>query len=98
MMKHYHVLQGMNGGYMPDESIYCKTLKDAKNVAVELAKEWRDDFTEYEEGVWGPCYKVTGSLKRGWYDIEVRPYSSTHLGWYIEIVECEEDCEEENYE
>lgn len=97
MKTHYHVLQGMQGGYLPDENYMAMTLKEARNIAAELARTWREEFHEYEENIWGPSYKVSGSCKSGFYQIEQRPYNPTSLGWYVEIVECEEDCEEDEY-
>lgn len=35
MIKHYHVLVGLEGGYMPDTNHFCKTLQEAIQCAIE---------------------------------------------------------------
>ena len=90
---HYHVLQGMHGGYMPDLNWTYRTKAEAREGAVSLAREWREEWTEDMEGKWGPVWRVTGSATEGHYDIELRDGSPTHLGYYISITECDDgDC------
>ena len=45
-MRHYHVLQGLAGLYMPDSNIHCTTLKDARQVAQGHKKEWLDSVID----------------------------------------------------
>lgn len=57
MQKHYHVLSGLTGGYIPNTNDYCKTRRDAEASARWLAQRMRDDEI-----------KVSGSASAGWYD------------------------------
>ena len=57
-MKHYHVLQGLSGGYMPNTNEACRMLTQAR----EVAKWWAG--VRREEGD-----KVYGSARIGWYDV-----------------------------
>lgn len=57
-MRHYHVLCGLRGCYMPDDNSVYATRKDAERSAVWLAKNAR------EEGE-----RVTGSAKSGYYTV-----------------------------
>ena len=57
-MRHYHVLQGLQGGYMPDSNNYHTSRRSAEADARWLARDARD--SEYE---------VRGSAKAGLYTI-----------------------------
>jgi len=54
--EHYHVLQGLQGGYMPSLNLPCKTLREARSTAAALAKEARDQGD-----------RVVGSARDGLY-------------------------------
>ena len=41
--KHFHVLSGLQGMYMPDENRVYETRKEAEAGARSLAKMYRDD-------------------------------------------------------
>ena len=82
--KHYHVLVGMEGGYMPDSNYYADTRKDAVDIALEEVRRHRDQ---------GRGYTVTGNARDGIW-IFHSPYDGAHtLCTYIEIPDCEDpDC------
>ena len=82
-MKHYHVLTGMEGGYMPSQNSAHATKREAMDCAIWEASDYRD-----------AGYTVVGSAKDGLY-VCTPPGASAHtLNDYIEIVECTEtDCE-----
>jgi hypothetical protein len=86
MSKHYHVLLGMSGGYMPDTNAVVRTRRDAEETARWYAREFRDH---------PELFRVTGSARDGLYVIE-RKEAIDALPYLIEIVECfEPDCGEE---
>ncbi|GEM_PF-5727943 len=88
---HHHVIQGMQGGYLPDLNWPLRTRKQAERAAAELARQWKEEWDEDGHGHWRPVYRVEGSARQGWYTIERREASETGLGWYIEIVKCQEE-------
>lgn len=76
--KHYHVLSGLTGGYLPNTNDVYTSRKAAQSGAAWLAASYRDT----EAYVFA---EVTGSAKAGWYDVGRNEY--------IAITECvEEDC------
>jgi hypothetical protein len=76
--KHYHVLQGMEGGYLPDDNEVYTSRRDAESAAAWAARSARDDG-----------YTVIGSAREGLYIIDM----GCTLNNYIEITECfEPDC------
>ena len=90
---HYHVIQGLRGGYLPDLNWVFKTRAEAEGSAAALAVDWRDEWDEDDDGEWKPVYRVEGSAREGRYDIERREPSATELGYYIEITRCDHpDC------
>ncbi len=44
-MKHYHVLIGLRGLYMPNTNHVCSTLVEARGLAKETAENFRDEDT-----------------------------------------------------
>ena len=56
--RHWHVLAGLQGCYMPNTNYAHRTLKEAEADAAEQAETARD------EG-----YKVTGSARSRWYEV-----------------------------
>lgn len=58
-VKHYHVLFGLSGGYLPSDNAVFRTLREARSYAADLAREIR----EYEGK------KVVGSARLGYYDV-----------------------------
>lgn len=82
-MKHYHVLVGSEGGYLPDSNYYCTTRRQAEAIATSEARFIMDD-----EG----CHK-SGSAKSGLIVID----TGLRLDTIIEVTECQEpDCGEED--
>lgn len=58
MRKHFHVLSGLRGLYMPNENTVHRTRKSAEATARETAANARDDG-----------YKVRGSASSGLYAV-----------------------------
>jgi hypothetical protein len=86
MVKHYHVIEGMNGGYMPDSGSYATSRRSAEMSAAWSANNARNDG-----------YAVTGSARKGWYDVMPEDSDPHTLGNYIEIAECfESECSEDD--
>lgn len=56
--KHYHVLSGLTGGYLPNSNDVCATRREAEASARWLASTFRDDET-----------RVSGSARDGWYNV-----------------------------
>ncbi len=56
--KHFHVLAGLRGLYMPDENRVYETRKEAEAGARSLAKMYRDEGE-----------RVRGSAKSGFYSV-----------------------------
>ncbi len=84
MNKHYHMLMGMEGGYMPDVNHVCKTKQDASDSAQWQADQFRQD--------WDIKYSVTGNKRNGYYIIE-KNTPGYRLGTIIDITICFElDC------
>jgi hypothetical protein len=90
--RHYHVLCGLQGGYMPDSNDVCSTLTEAYAIARDLKSLFTDDIDENNKPMW----YVYGDIRKDHqYRIESRT-SETHLGYIISINECfEDDCQEE---
>ena len=85
--KHYHVLTGMRGGYMPDDNAYCATLAEARQCAKSAADSYRDEWEDDK-----PIYRVSGNMRDG-YEVMPRDADEHTLGYYIQINECSEpDC------
>jgi hypothetical protein len=80
MKKHYHVLVGLAGLYMPNSNTVCRTRREAESNAAWWAREAR------EQGD-----KVTGSAKTGYYSVgEHECIEITEC----DISECLEDIEQ----
>jgi hypothetical protein len=84
--KHYHVLQGLGGGYMPNTNYYADTLASARD-SLRAAKQDFLDSAEYRTG-----RKVSGSLKSG-FILCVDNSDPYDLGEYAEIIPCTDDCD-----
>jgi hypothetical protein len=56
--RHFHVLVGLCGLYMPDDNVVCETRKEAEDAARSIAKQYRDDGE-----------RVSGSAKSGYYTV-----------------------------
>ncbi len=82
-MRHYHVLVGLSGGYMPNQNLGPFTSKrQAERVAAEIARIFRDQGLE-----------VRGSAAAGYYSV------GDFGCEYIEITRCfEPECLEDNEE
>jgi len=79
--KHYHVLMGMEGGYMPSSNSFAENRKEAVGSALEDIARHRDQ---------GRGYTAIGSAARGLWVLHT-PHEGPHtLNEYIEIVECDE--------
>lgn len=90
MSKHYHVLCGMGGGYMPNTNDLCSTKRSAEDTAKWHADQWREEAWHAAEC--GEKLTIRGNKREGYVISSDSPYD---LGHYIEIVECcEEDCSE----
>jgi len=76
----YAVVQGMQGGYMPNNVWHCRTKREAQGIAVEWAEQSRDSG-----------YEVTGSARSGFYEILDPEGGEHHLGFYVEIAEISEE-------
>lgn len=77
--KHYHVLVGSEGGYLPDSNYAYTSRRAAEMAAADEARLFLDD----EE-----CHK-SGSARSGLIVID----TGRSLGTIIEVVDCqEEDC------
>ena len=46
---HYHVLSGLQGGYMPNGNTALETEDEALQVALDQAEAWNDDNWDNEE-------------------------------------------------
>lgn len=40
--RHYHVLFGLQGGYMPESNEMFTTIREAERYAAALAQDWRE--------------------------------------------------------
>ena len=47
--RHYHVLEGLEGLYMPDSNYVCATRREAELLAATIAAEAKDDQAQSEE-------------------------------------------------
>jgi hypothetical protein len=87
MKKHYHVLIGLTGGYMPDDNVVCATRREAQRTAAEYKRMFNDTVWQCEDEDERRAKSYTGSLYRD-------GYAETGDGNdCIEITECyEADC------
>jgi hypothetical protein len=93
MSRHYHVLTGMGGGYMPDGNDFCSTRASAEDTAKWHADEWRERIATDDEKDPTERYRIDGNKRSGY--VIGRPGNPHCLGHYIEIVACQEaDCGE----
>jgi len=84
MAKHYHVLGGLCGCYMPNANYTCLTKKEAKAILSDCKKQEIDASYQMKN-----CsqFSITGSLKSGRYDV------TGGGNEYYEITTCQEpDC------
>lgn len=93
--RHYHVLSGFNGLYMPDGNAVFQTKQEAHDYLRFLGQEVRDriarDRQEAQPG--DHVDRLTGSLREGCYIVE---RSETQIDYVYQIVECYEmDCLED---
>src|SRR5947207_14161765 len=96
MTKHYHVLTGMGGGYLPNGNDICSTKQSAQDTAMDHANEWRDQIATDNTVETDPVerYQITGNKRDGYWI--TRPNNPHCLGYYVEIVEChDDDCHDE---
>jgi hypothetical protein len=86
--KHYHVLVGSGGGYMPGANYYAETLRDAQDLLRDQKEQFLDDSVNDDER----HRNVYGSLKDRIivYVDKSDPYD---LGEYAEIATCTDDCD-----
>jgi len=78
---HYHVLVGMEGGYLPDINDVYLTKQDA----LDGAKWWKNTF-RYDMDM-----KVTGNARLdGYYYAIEKTAPSYRLGTIIQVTECQE--------
>lgn len=90
MNKHYHVLVGSEGGYLPDSNYYCTTKRQAESLAASEAREMVDSSYELDED---EHYHKSGSAKSGLIVID----TGRSLDTIIEVVDCyESDCSDED--
>ena len=55
----------LDGDDVPQDSVLCDSLKEAKTVIAMWADDFRYRFMEFEEGITGPTYRVLGGVKKG---------------------------------
>lgn len=83
-MKHYHVLCGLRGMYMPDINDVYRSKRAALSGAAWWANSYREDGCE-----------VTGSAKRGWYHVRYEGNETAHH--CIEVTDCyDRDCPDDD--
>lgn len=75
--KHYHVLSGLNGLYVPDSNDTYKTRKDAEAGARWHKDSWRD-----------AGFKVVGSVRKGHAGYFGRDTYQTGWPYRISVDEC----------
>lgn len=79
--RHYHVLVGLTGGYMPDSNYPCATLAEARALGSSLARDFseragqRYDFKpgryDSDGNVISPFWAWHGSQRAGyWYSAD----------------------------
>ncbi len=56
--RHYHVLVGLAGMYMPNDNTVCRTRREAEACARDTAARFRDDGD-----------RVSGSARAGYYTV-----------------------------
>ena len=79
---HYHVLVGMEGGYMPNSNSYAANHKEAVSIALEEVSQHRSQ---------GRGYTAIGSAERGlWVLHEPGRSGPRVLNMYVEITACDE--------
>lgn len=76
-MNHYHVLLGLQGGYLPDHDEVYRT-RDAALAAAQQLVEWTRGDPE--------C--VIHELETGLWALEPLPHRITTLESYIKVTEC----------
>jgi len=82
-MAHSHILEGMEGGYMPDSNTLYRTKREALG-----GMRWS------AESARGDGFAVTGSAERGFYILDRSYLGAFGLDLYIALVEdCDEDCD-----
>ena len=84
MTKHYHVLGGLRGCYMPNVNYTCETLSEARAILLDFKKQEIEDSYQMEDR---SQFSITGNLRQGYYEV-------TNGGnEYYEITDCQEsDC------
>jgi len=94
-VRHYHVLAGFNGLYMPDSNDVCYTKREAQACLHELAEDARDRIAcdKMDAAPGDHIDRITGSYRDGCYIVE---RSSTQIDYCYQIEECyEPDCLED---
>lgn len=91
--RHWHVVVGMGGGYMPDTAEYHATKRDALASAAEHVAGIVDD-EEYNDQNLTPRRHKSGNLRRD--GIVTFSRGGHDLGYYVEVTDCTDDCEDES--
>jgi len=94
-VRHYHVLAGFVGLYMPDSNYVCHTKRHAQQCLHEEAEQVRDRIAcDKADALPGDHVdRLTGSYRDGCYIVE---RSSTQIDYCYQIEECyEPDCLED---
>ena len=100
MKKHYHVLEGLQGGYIPDSNDFCATLTLARQCmkySVYYARDAQaqsNNYKPFRKNANGDYRRLrmgefpwTGSIRSGYYENGIE---------YVAIEECTEaDCQDE---
>lgn len=88
MRAHYHVHVGMRG-YLPNQSFYAETRKDAEEIAKEEKRAWEEAFLSPDNGEPPKFpFAMVGSLKAGWFE------GPGNLSYhYVQIVQCTDACD-----
>jgi hypothetical protein len=94
-MRHYHVIAGLRGGYIPNSNELASTLKDA----VASARWHVDQYRENGEKVRGGVYRQPaseGSTRAFWICRESESLPGTFWD-YVEVTgPCQDDCQDED--
>lgn len=88
MAKHYHVIAGLAGGYLPNTNDVFTTKRDATRYALDLIERYRDDGE-----------RVVGNARTGYWAARESAAVPGAFWDYVEVsLPCSDACEsEEDY-
>ena len=94
--KHYHVTQGLEGGYLPDVCYTSKFKYQAADIAQSLADEFRNDWLSDDTGKMINLWIISGNKNEGYFIGHKEWTYYGKLGYIINIDICyESDCIDE---